>query len=249
MRPVQNHFGDVANQYATFRPTYPPQLLADVAALAGGTQAVALDVACGNGQATVDLAAYVKHVYASDVADTQVAAMPPHPHISPYVARAEHSGLRDHSIDLVTVAQAMHWFDVDAFHREVKRIVRPGGVIAVWSYSLLRSTPAITAIITDMYAETRPWWPADRDHVDDGYANLAFPYTRIDYTPPAMTVQFNVPRLVGYLGTWSGVRRYHKDTGRDPVAERLAALHAAWDGDPAQAQTFTFTVAMHVGRV
>ncbi|MCE2850458.1 MAG: class I SAM-dependent methyltransferase [Roseiflexaceae bacterium] len=249
MRPVQSHFGDVANQYATFRPTYPPQLIADVAAFAGGAQAVALDVACGNGQATLELANYVKHVYASDVADTQVVAMPAHPKISPYVARAEHSALQDHSVDLVTVAQAMHWFDVDAFHREVQRIVRPGGIVAVWSYSLLQSTPAITDIIVEMYSHTRPWWPADRDHVDDGYAKLPFPYTRIPYTPPAMTAQFTLERLIGYLGTWSGVRRYHKDTGRDPVAERVAALRAAWNGDSNHPMPFTFSVAMHVGRV
>jgi SAM-dependent methyltransferase len=249
MRDIQNHFGGVANQYAAFRPTYPRQLLADLATLAGGADTIALDVAAGNGQATSMLADYVDHVYASDVALSQIQAMPAHPRISAYVARAEASGLSPHSVDMITVAQAMHWFDVDAFHREVRRVVRPGGIIAVWSYALLHATPAINDIINDLYRTTGPWWPADRAHVDDGYANLAFPYPLIPYTPPAMTAEFDMARLLGYLGTWSGVQRYKKATGDDPVAGRSDALRAAWGGADTQSVTFTFDVTMRVGRV
>lgn len=249
MRDIQNHFAGVANQYAAFRPTYPRQLLADLATLAAGEHTVALDVAAGNGQATSMLADYVDHVYASDVALSQIQAMPAHPHVSAYVARAEASGLQAHCIDLITVAQAMHWFDVDAFHREVRRVVRPGGVIAVWSYALLHATPTINDVINDLYRTTGPWWPADRAHVDDGYANLAFPYPLIPYTPPAMTAQFDVARLLGYLGTWSGVQRYKKATGDDPVAARSEAFRAAWGGADTQSVTFTFDVTMRVGRV
>jgi ubiquinone/menaquinone biosynthesis C-methylase UbiE len=150
MRNIQNHFAGVANQYAAFRPTYPRQLLADLATLVAGEHTVALDVAAGNGQATSMLADYVDHVYASDVALSQIQAMPAHPQISAYVARAEASGLQAHCIDLITVAQAMHWFDVDAFHREVRRVVRPGGLIAVWSYALLHATPALNDVINDI---------------------------------------------------------------------------------------------------
>ena len=249
MRDIQNHFAGVANQYATFRPTYPRQLLADLAELSGGADTIALDVAAGNGQATTMLADYVAHVYASDVAVSQIQAMPVHPRISAYVARAEASGLQAQSIDLITVAQAMHWFDVEAFHHEVRRVVRPGGVIAVWSYALLHATPAINDVINDLYRTTGPWWPADRAHVDDGYANLAFPYTLVTYTPPAMTAEFDVARLLGYLGTWSGVQRYKKATGDDPVAARSDALRAAWGGPDTQLVTFTFDVTMRVGRV
>lgn len=249
MRDIQNHFGGVANQYASFRPTYPRQLLADVAELAGGAHAIALDVAAGNGQATSMLADYVAHVYASDVAVSQIQAMPAHPRIAAYVARAEASGLQPHSIDLITVAQAMHWFDVAAFHREVRRVVRPGGVIAVWSYALLQATPAINAVIDGLYRTTGPWWPADRAHVDDGYANLAFPYTLIPYTPPAMTATFDVARLLGYLGTWSGVQRYKKSTGIDPIAAYSEALHSAWGGPDTQSVRFRFDLTLRVGRV
>jgi hypothetical protein len=114
---------------------------------------------------------------------------------------------------------------------------------------LLHATPAINDVINDLYRTTGPWWPADRVHVDNGYANLAFPYPLIPYTPPAMTAEFDMARLLGYLGTWSGVQRYKKATGDDPVAARSEAFRAAWGGTDTQSVTFTFDVTMRVGRV
>jgi hypothetical protein len=110
----------------------------------------------------------------------------------------------------------MHWFDVEAFHREVQRVVRPGGIIAVWSYALLHATPAINDVINDLYRTTGPSWPADRVHVDNGYANLAFPYPLIPYMPPAMTVEFDVP-LRGLFGNMVGsttLQKSHRHRSR-----------------------------------
>lgn len=248
MRQTQDHFSGVAQNYASFRPTYPSQLAADLVAMAGGPTAVVYDIAAGSGQATLDLAAVAHTVFASDVAVKQIAALPVHPRIHPLVARAEASAVADQSIDLVTVAQAMHWFDVPAFQSEVRRILRPGGIIAVWSYALLSATPAVTAIINDLYHETGPWWPADRRHVDNHYAELPFDFARVDYTPPPMTVAFTLPRLIGYLSTWSGVQRYQKDQQRDPVATRHAQFIAAWEGDSLDAMEFRFDLTVLVGR-
>ncbi|MFM2308246.1 MAG: hypothetical protein RLY87_366 [Chloroflexota bacterium] len=249
LRAQQNHFATVANQYAAFRPTYPTTLITDVVARAGGPTSIALDVAAGNGQATVPLAAACQHVYASDLALTQIAAMPRIANVSAYVSRAEQTCLPDQSIDIVCVAQAMHWFDVDAFHREVRRIGKPGGVIAVWTYALLRATPAITAIIDELYAETATHWPADRVHVDNHYATLAFPYERIPYSPPAMTAAFTQERLRGYLSTWSGVQRYIKAGHPDPVAARADAFAAAWGQAADTSVTFTFDLTVLLGRL
>lgn len=248
MRSSQDHFSGVANQYAAFRPTYPPQLAADLVALAGGPATIVYDIAAGSGQATRDLADHAQLVYASDLAPKQIEALGEHPRIRRLVARAEASAVADASVDLVTVAQAMHWFDVPAFHREVKRILRPGGIIAVWTYALLSATPAVTAVINDLYAATGPWWPADRKHVDRHYADLEFPYALIPYQAPAMTAEFTLPRLLGYLNTWSGVQRYQKDQQHDPVAARHAAFVEAWHGDPDTSLPFTFDLTVLVGR-
>ena len=249
LRAQQNHFANVANQYAAFRPTYPSALIHDIVSFAGGNTITALDVAAGNGQATIPLAAECQHVYASDLAVTQIAAMPVVPNVSAYVSRAEQTCLPDNSIDLVCVAQAMHWFDVDAFHREVRRIGKPGGVIAVWTYALLRATPEITAIIDDLYAETAAYWPADRVHVDNHYETLSFPYERIPYTPPAMTAAFTQARLRGYLSTWSGVQRSIKAGQSDPVAARADAFAAAWGQAADDPVTFTFDMTVLLGRL
>lgn len=251
MRPAQSHFANVANQYASFRPTYAPDLLQALVALTGNhtypAPIVALDIAAGSGQATLHLAEYAQNVIASDLALSQIASMPAHPRIQRYVARAEASGLPDHSIDLVTVAQSMHWFDIDAFHREVYRILKPNGIIAVWTYALLSGTPELTDIVQRIYHHTTPWWPADRAHVDNHYANLAFPYQRIDFTPPPMVMHYTLEQLLGYLRTWSGVQRYLKDQGHDPVSLFMGEFIDAW-GDTSQSLPFTFDLTMLVGR-
>ena len=249
LRAQQNHFAAVANQYAAFRPTYPAALISDIVALAGGPSITALDVAAGNGQASIPLAAACRHVYASDLALSQIQAMPALANVLPYVSRAEQTCLPDASVDLVCVAQAMHWFDVDAFHREVRRICKPGGVVAVWTYALLRATPPLTAIIDDLYAETAAHWPADRVHVDNHYATLPFPYERIAYTPPAMTAAFTQERLRGYLSTWSGVQRYCKAGHADPVAARADAIAAAWGQAADATVTFSFDLTVLLGMV
>lgn len=250
MRPAQSHFATIANQYASFRPTYDPELLRRLVALTGHhipAPIVALDIAAGSGQASMHLAEYAQTVFASDLALSQIASMPDHPRIHRYVARAEASGLPDHSIDLITVAQSMHWFDIDAFHREVHRILKPNGIIAVWTYALLSGTPELTAIIHRLYQHTAAWWPADRAHVDTHYANLAFPYRHIEFNPPPMVMHYTLEQLLGYLRTWSGVQRYLKDQGHDPVALFVDAFTAAWPGAPTTSTPFTFDLTILVG--
>ncbi len=249
LRAQQNHFAAVAGHYASYRPSYPVSLIHDIVQLAGGAHITALDVAAGNGQATNTLASVCAQVYASDLAYSQIAAMPRQPNVHPYVSRAEQTGLPDKSIDLICVAQALHWFDGDAFHREVRRIGKPGGVIAVWTYALLRATPALTAIIDDIYAETAAHWPADRAHVDNHYATLPFPYTRIPYNAPPMQVDFTRERLQGYLQTWSGVQRAIKAGNPDPVAARADAFAAAWVQAADAPVSFTFDMTVLLGRL
>jgi ubiquinone/menaquinone biosynthesis C-methylase UbiE len=253
MRPAQSHFAHVANQYASFRPTYAPELLQALVTLTGyhtyPAPIVALDIAAGSGQATMPLVEYAQTVIASDLALSQIASMPPHPRIQRYVARAEASGLPDHSVDVITVAQSMHWFDIDAFHREVTRILKPNGIIAVWTYALLSGTPELTDIIQRLYRHTAAWWPADRAHVDNHYANLAFPYQRIEFTPPPMVMHYTLEQLLGYLRTWSGVQRYHKDQGHDPVALFVDAFTAAWPTSPTTPASFTFDLTIFVGKL
>jgi len=229
-----DHFSVVAPAYAQWRPTYPEALFATLAALAPSRN-LAWDVGCGSGQASVALAAHMTQVHATDVSAAQVASATPHPRVHYVAAPSDVSGLAAHSVSLVTVAQALHWFDVGAFHAEVHRVLVPGGVLAEWSYGLLE-TPDDTrvgAVVTAFDAEMGVWWPPERAHVDAGYATLPFPYERLTLPSFAMTASWTYAQLMGYLGTWSAVSRCRAATGTDPLAPVGEALRALLPDDRA----------------
>jgi SAM-dependent methyltransferase len=167
------------------------------------------------------------------------------------VAPAEASGLEDESVDLVTVAQALHWFDHDAFYAEVRRVARPGCVIAAWTYTLANVRDAaegpVNEIIQSFYAEMAPWWPPERAHVEAGYQTIPFPFEPIDAPAFEMRATWPAERLVGYFGTWSAVLRYRRQTGHDPLEALTARLREAWP-DPAEAKDIRWPIAMRIGR-
>lgn len=242
-----DHFSSVAAEYARFRPHYPAALLRYVADLAPG-RTLAWDCATGNGQAAVGLAEFFDRVVATDASANQVAHAIPHPKVEYLVARAEASGLPSASVDLVTVAQALHWFDLDAFYAEVRRALRPGGALAVWCYGRFEAdNPRVAAALERFYHETvGPYWPAERRLVEEGYRTLPFPLAEI--APPAfgMTVKLPLAGLAGHLGTWSAVERFRESTGRDPLPELLHEFAAA---EPAGSYRVRWPIALRVGRL
>ncbi len=247
---MSDHFSTIAEGYARYRPTYPPELFAWLAGLPERPR-VAWDVATGNGQAAVALAAHFERVEATDHSAAQIARAVAHPRVAYRVAPAEESGLTDGSVDLVTVAQALHWLDHDRFNREVERVLAPGGAIAAWCYNLLDVDPAVNAVLRRYYAEIAgPYWPAERRLLEDGYRTIPFPFAPLsDGEPPefAMRAAWRLADLVGYLGTWSATDRYRAARGEDPVALVAADLAAAW-GDPAVAKEIRWPLSLRVGR-
>ena len=230
-----NPFGAVAADYAAFRPTYPDALFAWLAAESPG-RTLAWDCATGNGQAALALAAHFDAVVATDVSAEQLAHAPPHPRVRYAVAPAEASPLADASADLVTVAQALQWFDLDAFFAEAGRVLRPGGLLAAWTYSLLAVTPEVDRIVERYYRETLgPYWAWERRLVEEGYASVAFPFDPVAVPPFAMAARWTLDQIVGYLATWSARRAYVEATGEDPLPAVRAALAAVW-GDPGEAR-------------
>ena len=133
-----DHFSTQSRDYARYRPVYPAQLYDYLASLTLHLDR-AWDTGTGNGQAATGLARHYRSVIASDPSERQIALATPHDHVTYHVATAEHSALEDQSIDLIAVAQAVHWFDLDRFHAEVKRALKPAGLLAVWCYNLTTS--------------------------------------------------------------------------------------------------------------
>lgn len=226
-----DHFSGVSREYAAFRPRYPAALFAALAERAPARRA-AWDCATGNGQAAVGLAEHFDAVVATDASERQIAAATPHPRVTYRVAPAERSGLADRSVDLVTVAQAVHWFDMPAFFEEVRRVLVPGGLAVVWCYELMMIDPAVDAIVDRFYRGTvGPYWPPERKLIETGYASVQFPFREIDLPPLAIDAAFSLSELSGYIGTWSAVLRYREAHGSDPVTTVIEEIAKVWGSE------------------
>jgi SAM-dependent methyltransferase len=236
--------GDAGN-YSRYRPDYPPGLFAALASIAPGRQR-AWDCATGSGQAAQSLAAYFKEVIATDASCSQLRQAKPHPRIEYQVAPAEQSAIAPATVDLITVAQALHWFDITAFFDEARRVLRDGGVLAVWCYQLLAVNPVVDALLARFYAERLgPYWPSDRRMVEQGYADVCFPFEELRAPSFEMAVQWNLPQLTGYLGTWSAVRRCQQQQGANPLEELYPDLQRRW-GDPQQYRRIRWPLTLRV---
>lgn len=223
----KDHFSGHARDYARYRPLYPPALFEFLAGL-GAARRVAWDAATGNGHVAVGLAPYFGRVVASDASRQQIAAAAREPRIAYLVMTSELAALAAGSVDLVTVGQALHWFDVGRFWSEVRRVAAPGARVAAWCYGLFDLGPEIEPLFRPFYAAVEPFWPAERRWIDEAYRKLPFPFERLPAPRFEMAVEWSLAELAGYLDTWSAVRRYTERQGRDPVEELAAALAGVW---------------------
>lgn len=241
-----DHFSGHAADYAKFRPGYPEALFDWIARQTAGHD-LAWDCGCGNGQASVPLAARYRRVAATDFSAEQIAQARPHPNIDYRAAPAEASGLPDRCSDLVTIAQALHWFDFDKFYAEVRRVVKPGGAIVAWTYQLLRGEPAINAVLDDFYRNTLgAHWPAERKWVDLAYRGMPFPFEEITAPKFEIRLQWSLDDLIAYVGTWSATRRCIQAEGRDPMPALREQLAPAWC---AGEREIVWPIVLKAGRV
>lgn len=243
----KDHFSVAAHEYDRFRPGYPAALIDFLARAAPGCSH-AWDCATGTGQAAVALATRFGQVIATDASAAQLAYAVRHPRVAYVVARAEDCGLADDSVDLVTVAQALHWFDLERFYAEVHRVARPGAVFAAWTYSLADADAAVDPLVAAFYEEMGPWWPPERVHVEDGYRQLPFPFAPLAAPEFEIRAAWPLERLLGYFGTWSAVNRCRKQTGQDPLEALGHRLARVW-GDPSEPRPVRWPLHLRVGRI
>jgi SAM-dependent methyltransferase len=224
----KDHFSRQAADYRRYRPTYPAALI-DFVAGCCADRTVAVDCATGSGQAAVALAERFAAVIAVDGSPGQLARAEPHERVRYAAALAEQLPVRAGSVDLVAVAQAAHWFDHDRFHAECRRVLVPGGVVAVWCYEKFRVEPAIDAVVDDFYVNViGADWPPERRYVAEGYRSLPFPWREEPAPPFEIEVDWDPAQLMGYLATWSAVQRCRDRTGQDPLAALQPRLAKCW---------------------
>jgi SAM-dependent methyltransferase len=242
----KDHFSKQAADYARFRPDYPSALVDWVAAQAPG-RALALDVATGNGQAAVDLARHFDLVLASEPAASQLAHARPHERVRYLRHPAERLPYRAACADLLTVAQAAHWFDFARFYGEVRRVLRPGGVCALWTYEKFRVDADVDAVVDAFYANViGSYWPPERRHVEQAYRSLPFPLDEFAAPPFALENDWTLDVAMAYLGTWSAVQRYRDATGADPLPALRAELSGAWP--VGGTRTLRWPIHLRIGR-
>lgn len=245
----RDHFSQQATTYAAFRPGYPDALFEWLATLTPAHDCV-WDCATGNGQAAVSLARHFSRVIATDASATQIAAATPMENVEYQVATAEDSRLTDTCADLICVAQALHWFDHTAFYREAKRVAKPGGILAAWSYGVIEVEHALAnPLIQQFYHETvGSYWPPERRHVENQYREIPFPFEKIESPLLAMEAQWPSAALCGYLRSWSATQRFLETKGVDPVTSLEKAL-ANLGVEKASPLTLRWPLTLLVGRV
>jgi len=243
----EDYFSAAAGAYAAFRPAYPDALIRHVASQAPRRD-LAWDCATGNGQAAVPLARWFARVVATDGSAQQIGHARPDPRVEYWVAPEHTSGLGTGTVDLVTVAQALHWLDLETFYPEVRRVLRPAGVLAVWCYDRCRIGPDVDPAV-DWFYETRigRYWPPERSQVETGYRHLPFPFDELPTESFAMTADLTRAQLVGYFGTWSAVVVARRTEGRDPTLEIDERLSQVWPSS-IERRSVTWPVALRIGR-
>ena len=242
-----DHFSGHASAYAQARPTYPAALF-DWLAAHCPRHGAAWDAGCGNGQASVALGARFASVYATDPSAAQVASALPHPHVRYAVEAAEACSLPDAGVDLVTVAQALHWFDQERFHAQVARVLRPDGLFAAWTYERCLVSADVDAVFERVYGpELGPWWPPERRHVESGYATLPFPYVPVPAPAFELRCDWTLAQYLAYLRSWSACQRRLQAEGVDAVAALADQFTRAW-GDPESVRAVVWPMTLKAGR-
>lgn len=242
---MKDRFSGHSKQYAQFRPVYPPELYDFIFQQVTGFD-IAWDAGTGNGQAAKVLAQRFNKVYATDISTQQLDQAIQATNIQYSVAH-EQTSFEEASIDLVTVAQAAHWFEMNKFSTEVKRVTKSHALIAIWGYGLLQISKPIDAIMTDFYTRTiGPYWDVERKHIDKHYANLHFPFSEIECPEFHLRIDWTLDELEGYINTWSAVRQYISTHQHNPVDSLIKQISQHWKETR---QSVIFPLFLRLGRV
>jgi SAM-dependent methyltransferase len=242
----KDHFSKQAGDYAKFRPRYPREMFEYLGSVAPSRQ-LAWDCGTGNGQAAVGLATVFDRVIATDASEKQISNVQPHERVEYRVAPAENSGIKSGTVDLIMVAQALHWFDLPRFYEEVPRVLKSKGVFAASAYKFFHITPEIDRLVNHRYYDkvVGPFWPPERALVEK-FEELPFPFSEIQTPPFEMIAQWNLEHLLGYLRSWSATQRFMAAKGADPLEQITDELRTVW-GDPQRTRKVKWPLALRIG--
>lgn len=226
---MKDNFSSHASSYARFRPVYPQQLFDFLIPLVSQKD-TAWDCGCGNGQVASALSAYFKQVEATDISQKQMDHAVKKENIFYREAPAENTLIPSGSVNLITVAQAIHWFNFEAFYSEARRVAAPGALLAIWCYNLLKVNSAADLLIDNLYADVLgdKYWDEERRYVEERYLTIPFPFTEIKVPDFEIEVSWSFDHLLGYLNSWSAVQHYIRKNNSNPIDQFIPSLRSAW---------------------
>jgi methyltransferase family protein len=241
-------FSQQAALYAKYRPSYPSALINYVLSFVNKKQH-AWDCATGNGQAALLYAGYFEKVFATDTSEKQIAQATPHPKIIYSLSEAEKTSFADNSFDLITVAQAYHWFQFDAFFKEANRVGRNDCTIAVWGYGLaVAADEKINELVKIFYIDiVGKYWDAERKYVDERYETIPFGFKRLPSASFSIDVEWDIDELFGYFNTWSSVQHFIKKNGHNPTDGMADEIKSVWRDK--KKKSFSFPIFLLMGRI
>lgn len=243
---MKDNFSVQSAAYAQFRPTYPQELYDFLFSLLT-EQHTAWDCATGNGQVARELAKHFTHVFATDISENQLKHAVKKENITYLMEDSEKSSFPDNTFDLITVAQAIHWFNFEAFNAEVKRTLKPGGIFAVFGYGVMHIDRQVDAVIHKLYKEILGgYWDTERRHIDEGYLNIPFPFQELSVPNLSIKTTWDFDQLIGYLNTWSALQHYKKaNDDISPLDSIMPELEVAWGGGEKEVN---FPILLKVGK-
>ncbi|MEQ6122175.1 class I SAM-dependent methyltransferase [Reichenbachiella sp. MALMAid0571] len=248
METFKDHFSGHSSSYQKYRPAYPVELYQYISGLCEEHDR-AWDAGTGNGQCALRLVDYFDHVLATDPSANQIKNAVLHNRIKYHVSRAENCPVSDSSMDLVTVAQAIHWFDFDLFFKEVKRVLKPNGVLAFWTYTLAEISPEVDEVTNYFYRDiVGKYWPKERNFVEDKYQGIPMPFEEIQTPAFEIKINYNMHNYLAYLGTWSAVKNFKTDNHSDPIDLIKSEMSAAWINID-EYKVVTWPIYLRAGRI
>lgn len=246
IRSMKDNFSKQALDYSKFRPQYPQEMIDYIVSFVEN-KTIALDVATGNGQVAHKLSSYFEKVYATDISQKQLDNAVQVHNIIYIKESAEKTSFREHNFDLITVAQAIHWFDFDAFYKEIYRILKPEGIFAVLGYGLFFTNPESDKILNHFYYNiVGPYWDAERKYLDENYETIPFPFEEIPTQKFENQFLWPFDALIGYLNTWSSVQHYISKNNQNPIDLIYENLKISWQKND---QKVTFPLLLRIGKI
>lgn len=244
---MKDNFSTGSDKYAKYRPAYPAALTDFLASLVPARQH-AWDCGTGNGQMAFALSGIFEKVFGTDISQPQLDNAIRADNIFYSVQPAEQTNFKDYQFDLVVVAQAVHWFNFEKFYAEVKRTARKQAVIGLIGYGTIEISAQIDPIVTDFYNNVvGPYWDKERSYIDEKYQTLPFPFHELPTPPFDIKLPWTLDRLIGYLNTWSAVKKFIASNGYSPVDELRRKISPHWGG--AEEKNVRFPLLLRVGRV